>query len=99
MSPVQDGSEADDLASMKTMLDLFDAIPDILPIMVKLRYTTLAEAINMRVCNEEHPCIRCGLPATEAFIARLAADAGHRWLDLCGRCSWLMSRVVDELTT
>ncbi len=96
MSDIQGGDEAEDLAATEAMLALIDAMPDLLPVAVKLRNTSPSEAAHMRVCHEEHPCLRCGKSATEAFILKQSADGRLRWLDLCGNCAWLVNRVAED---
>lgn len=52
-------------------------------------------AIETRVRDEEHPCLRCGNRAVVAYLAQ--TELGWRWLDLCAEdAQWLLSTMSNS---
>lgn len=96
MSAVQDGDEADGLASMTALLELLDAEPTLLAEAPPWARFQLEVATHRRLAHEEHPCLRCGAPASIAMLSQHRDDRRWRWLDLCEACGWLMRRVAEK---
>jgi hypothetical protein len=96
VSAVRDGGEADDLASMLAMLNLLDAVPDLLEAAPDWARFQTEVAVHRRLVHEDHPCLRCGVPAAETFLSQRQGRREWRWLDLCERCGSLMRQVATR---
>lgn len=96
MSAVQDGDEASALASMRAMMELLNQLPTFLPAAERWAKFQLELAMHRRVAHEDHPCLRCGVPAAEAFLSQHRDDRTWRWLDLCHGCGYLMRKIAES---
>lgn len=74
--------------AMRHLLALLDEHPDLLEAAPEgaVRWDRQGAALEARVEDEVHPCLRCGEVAGVAFLARARHDGTWRWLDLCHGC-------------
>lgn len=55
---------------------------------------TWVRAMDHRVQDEKHTCLRCGEPAQQAIIAE--PPGGPRFLDLCFDCVYWLKKHMDD---
>ena len=75
------------MTGVEQMLALIKANPTLLPLAPA---ENQGAALDHRVADEIHTCLRCGDRAQCAFIANTAVLPGqieNRWLDLCSPCT------------